>query len=52
MTLWLDTDDPPAGRLQTAAASPVPFVGWLELLARLSQVFADATDTPEQELPS
>jgi hypothetical protein len=52
VTLWLDADDPPAGRVQAASAPALPFEGWLELLARLSQVFDDVTDTPEQEQPS
>lgn len=53
VTLWLDAGDPPAGRIHSSSASapPVPFVGWLELLARLSQAFDDAIDTPEQEQP-
>ncbi len=49
MTLWLESDHPPAGRVESPATSPVAFVGWLELLARLSQLFAEAASTPEQE---
>jgi len=44
VTLWLESNHPPAGRLES-----VTFVGWLELLARLAELFEEAADTPEQE---
>lgn len=49
MTVWVDSQDPPVGRVGSASAAPVAFVGWLELLAQLSHLLDDATENPEQE---
>lgn len=51
--IWMDTTQPPAGRLITAEGEPArPFVGWLQLLAVLAEAFerqAGAPFTPLSE---
>ncbi len=51
MTLWIDSGQPPIGRVGTSPGTRVAFVGWLELLAQLSHLLDVASDTPEQEQP-
>lgn len=52
--LWIEPGAPPVGRVGTSLVPPVPFAGWLELLARLAQLLevthpiADSGDLPEE----
>lgn len=41
--IWMDTSQPPTGRVLTAEGEPAqPFVGWLQLLT----ILADALQPP------
>ena len=35
--IWVETHQPPTGRIQAGAADPQPFVGWLQLLKFLTE---------------
>lgn len=37
LQIWMETDDPPTGRVAAAEGQPAqPFVGWLQLLTILA----------------